>query len=349
MVKRFVVLMAMLWIAHGGALAQGQPNFQGKQILLVVGYPAGGGTDIAGRVIAAHLGRHLPGTPNIVVENIPGAEGVTAMNHFVNQVKPDGLTFTMGSGTLGDPVHYRKPQSKYNPRQLAFIAGTGRGGSMLVINKAAVERLKDKRRDPVVMGSTIGIPRSSMLMTTWGIEFLDWNAKWVIGYPGTSNLMLALERGEIDMTSTGNLPLIDKLMASGRFSIVAQTGVLENGRMVIHGTSPDIPLFDDLMAGKITQEAQRQAFVYWQTLNSLDKWLALPGATPAPIIKAYRDAFNNMLSDKAFVENAAKISDDFSPRAGEDVEAMVKTLDAIPADAIGFIDTMLRRQGMSVD
>src|SRR5438046_774879 len=79
------------------------------------------------------------------------------------------------------------------------------GGSVLIINKEAEQRLHDKRARPVVMGSPGGIPRSGMQMTVWGSEFLGWNTKWVIGYRGTSELMLALERGEIDMTSTANL------------------------------------------------------------------------------------------------------------------------------------------------
>ena len=334
---------------HSVAFAQSQPAFQGKQITLIVGFAAGGGTDIAGRVIAANLGRHLPGAPNIVVENIPGAEGVTAMNYFVNQVKPDGLIFTMGSGSLGDPVHYRKPQSKYNPTQLSFIAGSGRGGSVLVINNGAAKRLADKTAPTVIMGSTTGIPRSAMLMTTWGIQYLDWNAKWVIGYPGTSNLMLALERGEIDMTSTANMPLVEKLTKSGKFAVLVQTGVLENGRMAAHGDSRESPLFDDWMDGKISDPIQRQAYVYWQVLNSLDKWLALPGQTPEAIVKAYRDGFTAMLKDPTFIENSSKISDDFSPRAGEEVATMVRTLDQTPPEAIAFIDTMLRRQGLATE
>src|SRR5260221_715516 len=89
---------------------------------------------------------------------------------------------------------------------------------------------------PLFQGKTVtvlsGLPRSGMQMTAWGIEFLDWNAKWVIGYRGTSELMVALERGEIDMTSTGNLFHVQRLLATGKFKVLAQTGMLKNGRRV---------------------------------------------------------------------------------------------------------------------
>ena len=246
-------------------------------------------------------------------------------------------------------MHYRKPQAKYDPTKLNFIAGSGRGGSILIINRDAESRLYDKTRPPVIMGSTTGIPRSGMLMTTWGIEFLDWNAKWVIGYPGTSNLMLALERGEIEMTSSSNISLLKKLIATGRFKALAQSGSLESGHMVARAELGDTPVFEDLMKGKIKDPLQQKSFVYWQVLNDLDKWLALPPGSPQPVVDAYRAAYTEMLKDPAFLENAGKISDDFEPRAGKDVQQMIATLDAVTPEAISFIDAMLRRQGLSTE
>ena len=331
------------------SLAQTPVDFQGKTINLIVGFPPGGGTDGAGRVIASHYGRHLPGNPGMAISNVPGAEGVTAMNYFVQQARPDGLSLTMGSGSLGDPIHYRKPQSKYDPTKLSFIAGSGRGGSALIVSAAAAPRLFDKSRPPVVMGSTTGIPRSGMLMTAWGIEFLDWNARWVVGYAGTSTLMLALERGEIEMTSTSNLPLIQKLVASGRFRVLAQSGALEGGRMVARGEMPDTPVFENMMEGRIADPVARAGFVYWRTLNAIDKWLALPAQTPEPILAAYRRGFSAMLKDAAFLDQAKKISEDFEPRSGSEVETLIATLGATPVEATAYIDAMLRRQGLTVE
>ena len=101
------------------------PSFKGKTVTMIIGYAPGGGTDLTGRLLASFLGRHLPGEPTIVVQNIPGADGMTAMNFFVQQTKPDGLTLTMGSGSQAEPTHYRKPLSRFDPTKFGFVGGVG--------------------------------------------------------------------------------------------------------------------------------------------------------------------------------------------------------------------------------
>src|SRR5260370_15197757 len=206
-------------------------SFQGKTVSMIVGYAAGGGTDAFGRLAASFLTNARPGPPTVVVRNIPGAEGITAMNYFVQQVAPDGLTIAAAANTAADPLNYRKPQSHYDPTSFAVVGGVGRGGTAIVISKTAEKRLSDKKAVAVAMGAVGGVQRSGMLITTWGIELLGWNAKWVLGYRGTNELMLALERGEIDMTATANLFLIAKLLESGKFKILFQTGWQKNGRI----------------------------------------------------------------------------------------------------------------------
>src|SRR5206468_1004127 len=137
---------------------------------------------------ASALGKYLPGEPIVVAQNVPGAEGMTALNYFAQQVKPDGLTLTIGSGSQAEPTHYRRPQSHFDPTTFDFIGGAGRGGSALVISKEAAPRLYTVNAAPVVMGTTSGSFRSNMHMAAWGREFLGWNLKWVAGYRGTSEL-----------------------------------------------------------------------------------------------------------------------------------------------------------------
>src|SRR5262245_6969726 len=209
---------------------------------MIVGVASGGGTDAFARLAGSFISTHLPGSPNVVVRNVPGAEGITAMNFVVQQVAPDGMTIVTGSSTTADPLNYRKPQAHFDPTAFGIVGGVGRGGSAIVISKEAESRLYDKRARPVVMGAPAGTPRSGMQMTAWGIEYLGWNAKWIVGYRGTNELMLALERGEIDITSTANLFLLQKLMDTGRFKILVQTGMLRNGAAVARPEFADVPV-----------------------------------------------------------------------------------------------------------
>jgi tripartite-type tricarboxylate transporter receptor subunit TctC len=327
------------------ASAQEPVSFQGKTVLMVIGYAAGGGTDAAGRLIAASLGKYLPGQPTIVVQNIPGADGMVALNYLVQQSKPDGLTITMGSGTQIDPLHYRKPQAKYDPVKLNFIGGAGKGGTVLIINKDAEKRIFDKKADPVIMGALSGMPRSGMQMTGWGKEFFDWNVKWVVGYRGTNDLTVALERGEIDMTATGTIPLVQKMLATGKFKILAQSGMMENGQFVQRPEFGNAPIISKEMAGKIKDPIAQKGFEYWAALNSMDKWLALPPDTPKPIVEAYRKAFIAMSKDPLYVERGS----DYAPTTHQDIETLVHTLSKTPNESIEFITTMLRGQGLAIE
>src|SRR5438067_13475403 len=190
---RALLLLASLLVgvACVACPASAQESFRGKTISMIVGTAPGGGTDTTGRLLAPFLTRYLPGNPPVVVHNIPGADGIVALNYFVQQIKPDGLTITIGDSPGVDPLRYRSPQSHYDPIKFEYFGGIDRGGTMIVINGAAEKRLTNKAAAPITMGVAATIPRSGQLIAAWGIAFLDWNAKWILGYRGQNELMLA--------------------------------------------------------------------------------------------------------------------------------------------------------------
>jgi tripartite-type tricarboxylate transporter receptor subunit TctC len=112
--RRLAIIGLGLFLSCIAALADEPVSLKGKTVTMIVASPPGGGTDTSGRLIAPLLANLLPGKPSVIVRNIPGAEGVTAMNYFVRQVAPDGLTVTMGSTTQADPLLYRRMFS-YRP------------------------------------------------------------------------------------------------------------------------------------------------------------------------------------------------------------------------------------------
>jgi len=344
--RGIVVLAAALSMALPAAQAQEPVSFQGKQVTMIIGSAPGGGTDTSGRVIANFIAAHLPGKPSVIVRNIPGAQGLTAMNHFVKQVAPDGHTLTMGSTTQADPLFYRKPAALFDPTKFPMIGGVGRGGTVLMIRTDAEPRLHDKTKPPVIMGSLGGVPRSGMQTTAWGIAFLDWNAKWVVGYPGTNELLLALDRGEIDMTATGNLFHIRKLLATGKFKILAQTGTLQEGKLTSRAEFEGTPFVADLMKDKIKDPLAREGFQYWASITAIDKWVALPPGTPEEYVKTYRIAFDEASKDPEFAEQGKKVSEDFEPMTAEDVTFLIQSLGKTSPEAIAFIGDMLKKQGL---
>jgi tripartite-type tricarboxylate transporter receptor subunit TctC len=345
---RIGVLATALLMGLSVAQAQ-EANFQGKQVTMIIGSATGGGTDTSGRVIANFIAMHLPGKPTVIVRNIPGAQGVTALNHFVKQVAADGMTITMGSTTQADPLFYRKPTALFDPTKFHIIGGVGRGGTVLMIRKDAEPRLFDKKQPPVIMGSLGGVPRSGMQTTAWGVAFLDWNAKWVVGYPGTNELLLALDRGEIDMTATGNLFHIRKLLGTGKFKILAQTGTLQDGKLVSRAEFEGTPFVADMLKDKIKDPLAREGFQYWASITAIDKWVALPPGTPDSYVKVYRDAFTKAGKDPEFAEQGKKVSEDFEPMGAEDVTFLIQSLGKTSPEAIAFIGEMLKKQGLETE
>ena len=182
-VRRILPTAAWLLLALSAApaLAQEPVTFRGKTVTMVVGSQAGGGTDATGRLMAPFLAKYLPGNPSVIVENRPGADGIVALNYFVQQVKPDGLAVAAGDSPQIDPIRYRAPQSRYDPTRFEFVGGIGRGGSMIIMDAGAERRLLDKNAPPVTIGVASSVPRSGQAIAAWGIGFLGWNAKWVVG------------------------------------------------------------------------------------------------------------------------------------------------------------------------
>jgi tripartite-type tricarboxylate transporter receptor subunit TctC len=333
-------------LASGSALAEEPVSFEGKTVTMIIGSAAGGGTDTSGRLVAQYLVKHLPGTPTVIVRNVPGADGITALNYFVQQTKPDGLTIVMGASVNTDPLHWRSAQSHYDPTKFEFVGGVGRGGTVLMIESAAKPRLLDKSASPVVMGALGGVPRSGMLMTMWGMEYLGWNARWVLGYRGTNDLMIALERGEAEMTSTANTFEIEKLKAANKFEPLSQSGILSNGQVAGRQEFGNAPIFSEMMAGKIKDKLGQQAFEFWKAQSAIDKWLALPPGTPKEIVAVYRKAYEELGNDPQFVEQGKAASDDFFPMPHSDVEKLVQTLADTPTEATEYTNVLLRKQGV---
>ncbi len=347
--RRPVIIGICLLLGCATAVADEPVSFKGKTITMVVATAPGGGTDTSGRLIAPLLASLLPGKPSVIVRNIPGAEGVTAMNYFVKQVAPDGLTVTMGSTTQADPLLYRRPQSQFDPTTFPIIGGAGRGGTALVVRREAEPRLYDRGAAPVVMGALGGVPRSGMLATGWGVDILGWNAKWVLGYRGTKDLMLALSREEIDMTSTANLFQLAEIIANPKFKILSQSGSLQNGQLMARAEFGGAPIFTAMLQDKIKDALTRQAFDYWSSITALDKWLALPPKTPEVYVAAYREAYKSLSADPAFAELGRKISEDFEPMSYRDVESLIAKIGSTPPEAIAYIGAMLHRQGVTTE
>lgn len=308
-------------------------SFEGKQVKLIIPSTAGGGTDVAARLVGRFLGKYLPGNPSVVPQNMPGGGGITSLNFIAQQAKPDGLTIAVSSSTQADPITYRTPQAQYNPAKLGIIGGFSTGDDYLVIRTDALPRLFDSSKPPVIMGTNAGAPRRGMRMSMWGDHYLGWNMKWVTGYPGSNDLLLALERGEIEMTTFGRDYLADKLTDTTKYKILFTEGVSKNDRTVGRAEIDNAPKFVDAMQGKVEDPKMRAAFDYWRA-GFMFKWVMLPPNMPPSIVDAYREAFVKLAKDPEFIQLGDQVMPGFSVVPPDDMARAIKNLEAIPDEAL---------------
>ena len=320
--------------------------FAGKTVRMIVGSTAGGVTDVGARLVARFIGKYLPQSPTVVVQNMPAANGIAAANYFYQQVPPDGLTFLAGSSSQVTPDVIRtNPAVRYDPTKFAYIGGIENAGTLLIAAKPAIARLAARSDQPVVMGQ-VGGARTAGLIAVWGAEYLGWKLRWVTGYQGTPQLAFALQRGEADMMDTASYNVIEPLLARGGFAAVLQTGVFSNGQLTRRDGFGDVPLLTQMLEGKIAG-AMREAFASWLRTVEIGKYYALPPNTPADYLAAYRSAFGRMQDDPEFKQLAkSAIDPDYVMMSALDTKHLIDDLVGTPEEALELVNRLRHKYGL---
>lgn len=342
------LVSALAVLTVGVPMSSAEVTFKGRTITVLVGSTAGGSTDASARLLARFMGASLPGVPEMVVVNRPGAKGLNAQNFFASQVAADGLTLLVASGSQIDPTNYRVPQSRYDPTTYVMVGGLDVGGAFLILRREYLSALMDRSQSSVAMGSVPGVPRSGMNMVAWGNKYLGWNARWITGYTGTPELMLALERGEIGMTSFANQEMRSEFLDQDRYVIIYQSGIDSGTRPADHQGLQGVPLFAQAMDGRFKTEIEEQAFGYWRAISSIIKWMALPPNTPADIARVHQEAFNKTVESESFKDHSRQMNEEANVILAENLTRQVQALADLPESALNYMLEMLQEQGVTI-
>jgi tripartite-type tricarboxylate transporter receptor subunit TctC len=322
-------------------------NFEGKSVTIIIPSGVGGGTDAMGRLTGRLLGEYLPGKPIVIFQNMPGASGIKALNYFVTQVKPDGLTSISGSASNIDPTILRNPAVRYDSKALAMFGGFPAPNGVLILRKDAMDRFYGKSPKPAVMGDANGV-RTSDQMAVWGPNYLGWNIRWVTGYPGTNEIVLAAMQGEVDLLATYDESIISQFDKTGEFVFPAQTGIVQDGKLVRSKGFADVPIFAEIVRPHLKSPQETRAFESWVALAQIGKWLALPPNTDADIVRTYRQASARLTENAEFKAEALKIlGDDYTVATGEETERMTAVADSVSQDDLKFFDHLREKVGIS--
>ena len=295
--------------------------YKGNTITIQVGFGVGGGYDTSTRLFAQHFGKHVPGRPNVVVQNLPGAGSMNVANAIFNVAAADGSVLgVFASSTALEPL-FGNAKAAYDPRRFEWIGSMHRDiASCGVWNGArqGIRTLPDLigAKQTVLFGSTSPTAITSQ-HPLFLKNMLGANLKVVYGYKGTKDVSLAMMRGELD----GTCGMMESSVRAA-FDQHVQTGELKI--IVQFGRDRTVPYFKDAtsMYQVLTGDEQRMVadVIFRQT--ELARPLAAPPRTPKERVAALRKAMLDTLNDPAMVADAGRLQLAFDPIAGEEAAQM---------------------------
>ena len=338
-----VVVWLLLAAAPGYLHAQDAP-YRGKTVRVIVGFPSGGGSDAEGRVLARHLGKYIPGNPTLIVQNMPGAGGLTASNWFEELAKPDGLTlyYCVGSTAVTQQV-FGMEGVKYNLRGWEMLGSVDRAASVVLLRPDKLERLTSKDKPPLGIGARTGDDAWST-MFLWGAEYLGWNVRWILGYQGGGELRLAFERSETDLYATANLVTLRELIGSGFRPLTQQGKLTPAGSFQRRPEFKDVPTFDELLGKRRPAGDAWAAYVTWERSDAVGRPLFAPRNTPRPLVQSLRDAFGKLEGDKDFVAELRKVGgDDADLLLAKDAEPVLRQVLTVSPGVQEFVKAITKK------
>jgi tripartite-type tricarboxylate transporter receptor subunit TctC len=328
---RLPTLTVAVALALSAAPARAQTPaefYKGKQISAYVGFSAGGGYDLYARVLARHMGRHIPGNPQIVPQNMPGAGSLRAANYIAQVAPRDGTAFaTMGRASVVAPL-FGQGGAQFDPRRFTWLGSANDEVSVCVgWHASRIRTLDDMKTSEVAFGAT-GPAEEAVQIYKAMNALLGMKVRIVSGYPGGNEMNLAIERGEIDgrcalswssVKATHQAWLDEK-----KIRILAQVSFAR------HADLPDVPLLIDLA---LNPEA-RQIMKFLAARQVMGRPFFAPPDVPKDRADALRKAFMDTLRDPDFLAEAEKFKLEITPVGAERIEDLLRDLYATLPDIV---------------
>ena len=338
-------LLAVLALSDGlpvRADAQSEHDFKGKTIRLIIGTSTGGGVDLYARLVAQFLGKHLPGEPVLIAQNMPGGSSLVAANYLYNIAKPDGLTL----GALQGGVFFNQILGhntvKFDWSKFTWIGSPERLEAQLYMRaNSPYKTLDDIRRaaePPRCGGAGTGatgffVPK--VLEETLGLKF-----KTVTGYQSGGEIDLAVERGELhcrafDIGSFVGREPTRSWFKNGFVRSLLQTGKIRDPRL------GDVPTLYELMDKQRTPEPQRRMATVVLSSGGFGRPMLAPPGMSAELAHRIRDGYAKMLRDPEFIAEVKKRNYDLEPITWEEMQSLANEVVSQPGDVIERVKKIL--------
>ena len=340
-----ILLGLVLGIGVPERLIAGDPFYEGKTIKVVVGFTSGGFYDRWSRLLARFVPKYLPGNPEMVVQNMPGAGGLIAANHIYSVAKPDGLTIAMLSyGLYLDQLVGRK-EVQYDVTKLHWIGSPEKSDVLMYMRSdTPYKTIEDIRNasTPPKCGST-GTAGTDYILARLLEDTLGAKIETVLGYPGGSEIDLAVEKGEVQCRGLTAAPFF------GREPFISWrkrnfVNVLLYGGLKRDPRISDTPtIYEIFDREKTSEESRRVADVILRGGDFGRPWV-MPPQTPAEIVKTMRDAYNKAMADPALLDDAKKGKLDVEFVPGEELQKLAETMLSHPPGVVARVKKLLGKK-----
>ncbi len=319
---------ALLAIGCAPAIADPIADFyKGRQVNLIIAHEVATGYDLYARLLARHLGRHIPGNPTFVPQNMLGASGINGANVLFNVSAKDGSAIGTFAHTVPlDPL-IGQGAAKFDPSKFNYIGNMEESvGVCAVWHEAGIANLNDLIAKETRFGATATTgPPSQMAAAVKNL--LGGKVRLVHGYKGAPGVKLAIEKGEVQ--GICGMPMST---LQSQWSDVLDPGKVKPF-IQLSGAKGALPGVEYVYDRAKTDE-DRQVYDLIFGILKLGKIFAAPPGVPAERVKALRDAFNATMKDKDFLAEATKIKIDISPATGEQVAAFIAGIYKSPPEVV---------------
>ncbi|MFZ3309570.1 MAG: tripartite tricarboxylate transporter substrate-binding protein [Xanthobacteraceae bacterium] len=321
-----VALTAVSALTVPAAQAQSAAEFYaGKSIELDIGYSVGGGYDLYARLVAQHLGEHIPGHPTIVPRNMEGAASLRLANYLYAAAPHDGTVIgAISRGAAFDPL-LNENGAQFDASKFSWIGSATNEVSVCVaLQSSGIASFGDVLTQPLTIGAT-GVGDDTYQFPALMNAVLGTKFKIVTGYPGGNDITLAMERGEVQgrcgWSWSSVVATRMNWITSKKITVLVQMSLSK------HPDLPNVPLIMDLAK----TDQQRQIFKLIFARQVMGRPFAAPPGVPADRLAVLRQAFSETMKDKAFLVDAEKRKFEINPVDGQQIQALVQEVYQTPA------------------
>jgi tripartite-type tricarboxylate transporter receptor subunit TctC len=334
---RSFALAGLCAFAPATTFAQSPADFyKGKTVSIVIGFSPGGTYDLFGRMVARHMGKHIPGNPTVIAQSMPGAGSFTAANFLFARAPKDGTQFGIVTQSLAIEEMLKTPGVNYKAAEFNWIGrATSNVEITVVSSNAKAKNVEDAKTIETVLAATgAGSPGEGypkMLNGTIGTKF-----KLVGPYPGSTDGLLAMERGETDgaFTSWNTLKTARaQWLAEKKVNIFVQYALQRVPEM------GNVPTMVELAK----TPADRELFAFYTSAGDVGRAFIAPPGVPADRVEALRKAFDATMKDPELLEEVKKANLDFFPATGAELQKIIAETAAVKPEVITRMQQILGR------